>query len=363
MIIEERFAINSSLNVVSIILLSLLIVFFSTRKKYSKQRNIIAIVTLLTLFGNFTELLGGQYTLMNSKHTIMSAFNLALAYMFYGFAYLNIFRFPLTDGDGNIKMRRLVKKKNFIVLNLMSWPIMFNMLFHVWNKNIYALGFSMTIACLIGYFCFLLEKEKEVEQREKTIREERNNFLTKQIHPHFVFNSLMAIEEMCYSDSELAARSINNLAHYLRSSIESLNDTHIISFKKELDNIAQYVELEKAASSKEFRVEYDLEIEDFKIPILTIQPLVENAIRHGMSKNIDNRVVKITTRKKGDFVVITVFDNGEKIVNIKETKNKTSIGFNNVKERLEQTYSGSLKIKHDNDGTKAIVTIPLEKEA
>ena len=355
MIGTKNISVSLTLNIVSIVISIVLFVALFYRKKQTSNNTMIGASTIMIVFGNFLEIIGMQQTIIYHQFSVASAFVVASAYLMYCVALVLMIMLIVSDEKQHIVNGE--KKKNFIKIVMLLVPIIINLGVHIVNENVFVLGIGMVISLQIGYLQSMAFKEEKMAMREKTIREKENRMLMEQIHPHFIFNSLMAIEELCYKDSELAAQSIENFAGYLRSNIEVLTTNELISFEKELRNINQYISLEKAASSKEFQVEYNMEETDFLIPALSIQPLVENSIRHGIAHKKSQGKVVISTKRKGDFVIITVFDNGK--FETETNGKKKGIGLDNVRERIEETHNGKLEIIKGEDGTKAVVTFPL----
>lgn len=216
------------------------------------------------------------------------------------------------------------------------------------------------------------ELEKQMLRQELELSDSRTRLLLGQIQPHFIFNSLLAIEELCEEDPQKAGQSVHDFAKYLRSNLEALSCNHLIPFEKELDHIRHYLALEQTDPSTQFQVVWDLETTNFEVPPLSVQPLVENAVRHGIAGQ-PGGVLTIRSREdhspsKGTFLsgnkgsgawIITVEDNGSGFSHITEQqKKRQSTGIQNVKTRLATQCGGSLSYEQQEGGTCAIITIP-----
>lgn len=175
-----------------------------------------------------------------------------------------------------------------------------------------------------------------------------------QMQPHFIFNTLSAIRTLCRTDPALAEESIDNLAGYLRGSIDAFSSEELIPFDDEFRHIRQYIDLEQADPAKKFHFEYELDVRDFRVPALTVQPIVENAVKHGALTRKDGRGrVQLSTEEVGGFIRITILDNGYGYKELTEKENKSKgIGIENTKERLETLCRGSLSISSDGAGKK-----------
>ncbi|QXM07395.1 sensor histidine kinase [Crassaminicella indica] len=197
-----------------------------------------------------------------------------------------------------------------------------------------------------------LEKLKEMANKSEI------KALQAQINPHFLFNALHTIVSFMRMDIDKARELIIDLSTYLRYNIEKGDE--LVSLKKELEQVRAYVKIEQARYGKKLHIIYDIDDNiDIKIPSLTIQPLVENAIKHGILKaHQDGGFIKICVKEKKDRVQIIIEDNGvgieeEVICGIKKGKTKEgSIGLLNVHNRLELIYGKGLKIERLQKGTR-----------
>ena len=153
---------------------------------------------------------------------------------------------------------------------------------------------------------------------------------------------------------------VDKFSTYLRNNLEALNRKEMIPFSEELDHIRIYLELEKVRFDEDLTVVYDIQVEDFFLPVLTVQPLVENAVKHGVTKKRGGGVVTLATRAETDGYVITVTDTGvgfdpEHYMD----DGKTHIGIQNVRLRLKDMAGGRLKITSvPGVGTTAVIRIP-----
>ncbi|WP_416101168.1 sensor histidine kinase [Clostridium carboxidivorans] len=180
--------------------------------------------------------------------------------------------------------------------------------------------------------------------------------LQTQINPHFLFNALNAVASSIRINPDKARELIINLSNYLRYNLE-LND-EFIDIKKELKQVNDYVEIEKARFGNKLNVIYDIDDIHVNIPSLIIQPLVENAIVHGILKDKGMGTVTISVKEKEEKIKISIVDSGvgidnsiiEKVYNDNIPKNK--IGLYNVHLRLKLIYGEGLKIKKLEKGTK-----------
>ena len=219
---------------------------------------------------------------------------------------------------------------------------------------------AMTLSLLIVLLFYQRELEETLKKRAEEIERHQAAVFQWQMQPHFIFNSLSAIRTLIETEPELASFGLENLAGYLRKNIDALTMETLIPFERELEHIEQYVALEKMNPSNRFDVIYDLRIIDFSLPALTVQPLVENAIRHGVRSLGQDGMVFVTTERHGKMIRVIVEDNGPGFPkNITEQqKQRVSHGLESVRMRLKSQCGGSLHIRRDENGTRLIVLIP-----
>ncbi len=191
-------------------------------------------------------------------------------------------------------------------------------------------------------------------------------FLQAQIKPHFLFNVLNTISSFCDTDPERAGKLISDLANYLRHSFDFKNLDLFVPLDAEISLVKSYLEIEKARFGNEMRVEFVLDDSiQIDIPPLSIQPLVENAIRHGLRKRAGGGTVTISVGKVPDGVQVTVSDNGPGIPSEKQDRlfaadNVSGVGLKNIHFRLKKIYGTGLAIESDpGKGTKVSFTVPI----
>ena len=190
-------------------------------------------------------------------------------------------------------------------------------------------------------------------------------FLQAQIKPHFLYNALNTIIYFCYTDGEKAAGLLTDLSKYLRLSFDidpSIEDTTI---ERELELVKAYVDIEKARFGDKVNVEYDIDegILKTKIPTLTIQPLVENSIRHGLRQKTSGGNVYVSIKKVNKEIHIQVKDTGigmseEKVEELRRSKgNKKGVGFSNINKRIAK-LGGTLSVESiEGLGTKVRIVV------
>lgn len=194
-------------------------------------------------------------------------------------------------------------------------------------------------------------------------------FLHAQIKPHFIYNTINTIVSFCYTDGEKAADLLTNFSKYLRMVFDIDSDSMCVSIKREIDLVKAYVEIQKARFSDKFEVEYDIEPEvlEKEIPSLIIQPLVENAIRHGFNTKELGGKINLMIRQNDDIITIRVEDNGkgitkEKLEYLTGTDERLDgVGIWNIKRRLSKINDATMEIESIVDmGTVITILIHIK---
>ena len=238
------------------------------------------------------------------------------------------------------------------------------------EKEGFAEGYTETVAVIeiLIYYFFLAaisysETQKKLYESRLELEQDRIKLLTAQIQPHFIFNSLSTVQSLCYTDSEAAADIISVFGDYLRGNIDSLASEKPILFSTELEHIRQFIAIQKAGTDVEFEVNFELGVTGFKVPPLTVQPIVENAIKHGaLTRRDGTGRVTVKTEEKDNTVIITVNDNGIGAHFTDRQREHYSVGIENARKRLEIQCGGALEICFTEGGCTAVITLPKEAE-
>lgn len=202
--------------------------------------------------------------------------------------------------------------------------------------------------------------EAEKQAMELRLQESQISIMLSQIQPHFLYNTLNSIYQLCETNPMRARSMVNSFSEYLRNNLSTLEATGLISFETELAHVNTYLDIEKIRFEDTLEIEYDIKCIDFSLPVLTVQPIVENAVKHGTSKKRGGGCVKISTEEAGESYVITVSDTGCGFdPAVPKDDGKRHVGIENVRQRLANMCAGSLTIESKvGEGTIATIRIP-----
>lgn len=204
--------------------------------------------------------------------------------------------------------------------------------------------------------------EIENAHKETELALQRNKQTLSQIRPHFIFNALGSIEELCVVDAKKAESAVHYFAKYLRANMDALGETDMVPFETELDHIHNYIWLEKMRFDDELDYIEEIQFDDFMIPTLSIQPLVENAVKHGMMGKEEGILhVKIRTYQKDNNYVIEISDDGCGFdTGMKKDDGRSHIGMSYARSSIENRLGGTLTIDSEiGNGTIVTIVIPM----
>lgn len=225
------------------------------------------------------------------------------------------------------------------------------------NTNLVLHYIFGTLGLLILFISIQMD---EVQQRERELAENRTAVMLSQIGPHFLFNVLTDISQLCGIDPRQAQTATVHFSRYLRGNVDSLTSRQSIPFKTELEHVKHYLWLESLGFGEKLRVDFDIAVQDFRLPALTLQPLVENAVRHGIAGRAEGGRVTVKTGETQSCWRVTVADDGIGFSeNGPAANGDAHVGINNVRYRLAAMCGGRLTITSTPDaGTTAIIEIP-----
>lgn len=215
--------------------------------------------------------------------------------------------------------------------------------------------------CILVIFLFLQAEQGRISaERETQLTQSRIALLLSQIQPHFLYNTLTAICGLCDENPKEAKRVTSEFADYLRHNLEALKQSAPIPFEDELRHTEVYLSIEQKRFEEKLHVVYQIETKDFCIPSLTVQPLVENAVKHGVLKRKEGGTITITATETADCYEITITDNG---IGFDCSKPLSApdihIGIENVRDRLRSMCGGTLSVESEiGRGTTATIKMP-----
>ncbi len=220
------------------------------------------------------------------------------------------------------------------------------------------LGSCVAAFCM---FLFMLrdQQDRYAEQQKENARQ-KASIMVLQMRPHFIYNTMTSIYYLCGQDAQRAQSVILDFTSYLRQNFTAIGREDTIPFSEEMEHARAYLAVEKARYEDDLFIAYDTPFTAFRLPPLTLQPIVENAVKHGISPDLEPLSLSISTRRTKEGVEIVVADSGPGFNPADD--DEPHIALANIRERLEMMCGGALTIaQRVGGGTVVTVRVPLEK--
>ncbi|MBR5320318.1 MAG: histidine kinase [Clostridia bacterium] len=201
---------------------------------------------------------------------------------------------------------------------------------------------------------------------EKELEIANTSLMISQIQPHFLYNALNTIKYLIKRDPKSAEKAVISFSKYLRGNMDSITQKAPIPFTDELEHTKHYCDIELLRFGDKLNIVYDTPVTNFVIPALSVQPLVENAIKHGVTKKIEGGTVTVITNEDENNYIIKIQDDGVGFdvqnPDLKPSEAHAHIGVNNVRERLINMINAEFIIESQIDvGTCVTIKIPKKE--
>ncbi|MBO7214035.1 MAG: histidine kinase [Clostridia bacterium] len=246
--------------------------------------------------------------------------------------------------------------------------------FGIWENGLIS-RFAFVILFIISMVVLLriipssinaFAKAKELETEKLILNtqlaESRVSTMMSQIRPHFIYNTLGSIEQLCELDPKKAGELVHNFAKYLRGNFGELDNPKPILMSQEMEHVHYYLNIENVRFP-DMTFSFEMNSNDFKIPALTIQPIVENAVKHGLMKLSKGGKIKVVSYETEDSYCVLVEDDGAGFDTSVLLDERKHVGIRNIRGRLKEMVNGTLEIESTMGvGTKVIITIPKGEE-
>lgn len=289
-------------------------------------------------------------------------YELSIIYMlfFWGFLFAVLIFFRKSFSQYEI-----ISTSAYITLPVLGISIQY------FNYGINLLSMMITLATiLLGLTHYITcmhqisDQKCEVANQRALIAEQKNQIAVSQIQPHFIFNVLGSIEQLCRVNPKAAEKATHTFSIFLRSSLNSMSAAPLVDSIEERNLIVNYIELEKMRFGDDIQFDLNIEAGPFKLPLMSIQPLVENAIKHGMKEDEPLTITLRSSENSTDYIIQVMDDGvGFDVENMMKNDH-THIGLRNVSERVRMLCKGRVEIESCiGKGTKITVFIPKKIES
>lgn len=259
-----------------------------------------------------------------------------------------------------LKAKDHPKKERIILITFQVFPICA----HVFSiaSGDYAMVYpAYLFAIMLIYINVFATRSKKVLEQQIILDKQSTALMISQIQPHFLYNILTTISNLCVKDPEEAEETTVLFSQYLRTNLDSLRKTEPVPFNVELGHIKTYIELEKKRFGDKLNYEINCPETSFMVPSLGLQPIVENSIKHGIRGKDTPGLLKITSNKTEKGYEVIISDDGigfDPSAPAKED-GKSHVGMINVKSRLQQMCDASMIVESSpGNGCKTTVVFP-----
>lgn len=256
--------------------------------------------------------------------------------------------------------RYVYTKRIFIAFLIIIVSTAIGTIIYAFSADLAILNISVCLSTLVMYILIVKEQINKYLQQQADIANQKANIMVLQMRPHFIYNTMTDIYYLCEQNPKEAQQVTLDFITYLRKNFYAIVSENPVPFDDELEHARAYLSVESTRFNENLIVEYNIEHRNFLIPPLTLQPLVENAVRHGLDPDGGRLKIKIETHQTINGSVIIVSDNGPGF----DTANafESAGALSNIKQRLEMMCKGTLKIDSTEDkGTTVTIFVPIKK--
>ena len=259
---------------------------------------------------------------------------------------------------GVIHWRNRLSQRCYIAFLVGLLPMMIATCIHFFASVFELLVIGIVISALSMFGIILSDQIEQNLRQQREIAHQRASIMVLQMRPHFIYNTMMSIYYLCKQDSDLTQQVTLDFTTYLRKNFTAIASEEPIPFREELEHTRAYLAVEQAQFEDSLFIDYDTPHVDFRVPPLTLQPIVENAVKHGMDQDSEPLHIFIHTRRTDSSNEIIVENNGADFKPVDD--NEPHIALKNIQHRHQMMCGGSMTIMpREGGGTVVKVTIPL----
>ncbi len=255
---------------------------------------------------------------------------------------------------GMMRRRKCLSRKKFLSFLIAILPMTGVLIVQIFIEAYPLVDICVVLSALSMYSLILSDQVEQDLSRQREIANQRNSIMVLQMRPHFIYNTMTSIYCLCAQNPKLARQVIMDFTTYLRKNFTAIASATPIPFSSELEHTRAYLAVEQAQYEDSLFVEYDTPHIWFRMPPLTLQPIVENAVKHGRDPYAGPFRIFIKTRKTDSGSEIVVADNGRGFNPADDNEPHTAL--KNIQQRLKIMCGGSLTIT-PNDGGGTVVTV------
>ena len=306
---------------------------------------VLCVFSMLFSIGN--AFFGYAFSLNHQSHWHQTE-NVAMGIVYLAFPILSFFAIVLMAAFARRSTK--INRMAFVLYTL--FPVAGIILdYTVHGLSLTYVG--LTVSVLVIYTSIYLKKQKLIESQRKAL-------MLSQINPHFIYNTLSTIASMCDVSPNQAKYLTIDFSRYLRQNLSNVTGETMVPFEQELSHVECYLKIEKARFRERLNVLYSIQCKEFELPPLSVQPIVENAVKHGITKKAEGGTVKISTYDTETHYVVEIIDDG---IGFDFESTEKHVGLENVRSRIAAMCHGELSVKSTvGVGTRVTIEIPKKKK-
>lgn len=260
---------------------------------------------------------------------------------------------------GLIRRKNKLSKKIYTALLLYIIIPAVSMIIQMFLYGVYFIIIGTVAASIIMFLILITEQIQIIIDQQQEINRQQANILVLQMRPHFIYNTLSSIYYLCVLDPKKAQKTVGDFNTYLRKNLNAIARNELIAFTEELEHTKAYLAVEKVRYEKLLFIDYDTPVTAFSLPPLTLQPIVENAVKYGVDPELPPLHILVKTRQDSDKIILTVEDTGPGYSPIPSDDERVHLGIENVRKRISMMCDGTLDIKAGSEGgTTITITFP-----
>lgn len=356
---EEIILFLESLSTSTLMPMSTILLLHYCGEKFSESILLRTVIALWIVYVVMAEL--GHFT---GFFYILSPDNQFIRTEWFPFLLTPLTIIMILNVAGVIRRRKKLPKRYFIALMIYLLPMTIAVIIHSFFAVYFTLFLCIGICALSMYTLIISDQiiqifrqQREMAEKEREIAHQRASVMVLQMRPHFIYNTMMSIYYLCKQDADKAQQVTLDFTTYLRKNFTAIAGEDTISFKDELEHTRAYLTVEQAQHEGMLYVDYDTPHVNFSVPPLTLQPLVENAVKLCLDPNGEALRIFVKTRLTDSGSEITVENNGADFK--PSDDNEPHIALANIEQRLEMMCGGKMTITpREGGGTVVKVIIP-----
>ena len=258
---------------------------------------------------------------------------------------------------GVIRRRKKLTRKHFWAFMTYLLPLLIAIVLQAFVTMFLPIVIAVSISALSMFGIIMGEQVDQYMRQQREIAGQQARIAVLQMRPHFIYNTMTSIYYLCEQDPKKAQQVVLDFTNYLRKNFNAVAGADTISFSEELEHTRAYLAVELSLFEDRLIVEYDTPFTRFRLPPLTLQPIVENAVKHGMDPDSDKPLtIAVRTENTNGGSRITVEDNGKGFD--PSSKSEPHTALDNIRERLKQQCGGTMKIVSESGRTVVTIFIP-----